>query len=120
MIYLSYFLGNVAILLARTKGWPTEKSPFKLGSWGMLVNVLALVWGGSMLVNFLWPRLTSNPPISGLPNIPGFLGPGTVGDHLPIFETTLVIIVVVGAIYYFFAGRTMPDTKAIQPAEAPA
>src|SRR6266705_3312942 len=87
MIYLSYFLGNVAILLARTKGWPTEKSPFKLGSWGMLVNVLALVWGGSMLVNFLWPRLTSNPPISGLPNIPGFLGPGTVGDHLPIFET---------------------------------
>ena len=120
MIYLSYFLGNVAILLARTKGWPTEKTPFKLGSWGMLVNVLALVWGGSMLVNFLWPRVTSNPPISGLPNIPGFLGPGTIGDQLPIFETTLAIIVVVGAIYYYFAGRTMPDTKAIQPAEAPA
>jgi urea carboxylase system permease len=120
MIYLSYFLGNLAILLARTKGWPTEKTGFKLGGWGMLVNVAALAWGASMLVNFLWPRLTSNPPISGLPNIPAFLGPGTVGDHLPIFETTLAIIVVVGAIYYFFAGRTMPETKAIQPAEAPA
>src|SRR5467141_2847552 len=43
MIYLSYILGNVAILIARTKGWPKESAPFKLGSWGMVVNVLGLV-----------------------------------------------------------------------------
>src|SRR5205814_7413656 len=45
MIYLSYFLCNIAVLRARLKGWPTEKVPFKLGSWGSIVNILALVWG---------------------------------------------------------------------------
>ena len=56
MIYLSYFLGNLAVLFARFRGWPTEATPFKLGGWGTIVNVLALVWGVSMLINFLWPR----------------------------------------------------------------
>src|SRR4029077_13497674 len=45
MIYLSYILGNIAILLARLKGWPTESAPFKLGQWGTIVNILGLVWG---------------------------------------------------------------------------
>src|ERR1700736_1941453 len=61
MIYLSYMLGNVAILLARLRGWPSKTAPFSLGGWGMIVNVLGLVWGASMLVNFLWPRPASNP-----------------------------------------------------------
>ena len=63
MIYFSYLLGNIAILIARRRGWPTEGAPFKLGGWGMVVNVLALVWGGSMLLNFLWPRPATNPPM---------------------------------------------------------
>src|SRR5205809_6275 len=33
MIYLSYFLGNVVILAARTRGWPKTKAPFRLGRW---------------------------------------------------------------------------------------
>src|SRR6202521_2435393 len=41
MIYLSYILGNVAILIARLRGWPKESTLFKLGSWGTIVNVLA-------------------------------------------------------------------------------
>src|SRR5205085_2289252 len=45
-IYLSYFLGNIAILRARTKGWPRVRAPFSLGRWGKVVNVLALLWGG--------------------------------------------------------------------------
>jgi urea carboxylase system permease len=116
MIYLSYFLGNIAILIARTKGWPKESAPFKLGSWGTLINVLALVWGGSMLINFLWPRTSSNPPLSSLPNIPLS---GTLGN-IPIFEATVGTIVIIGAIYYFFAQSRMPDTSTITPAEAPA
>jgi len=116
MIYLSYLLGNIAILIARTKGWPTEKTPFKLGSWGMVVNGLALFWGGSMLLNFLWPRATSNPALGGLPNIPDL---GAIGN-VPIFEATLGVILVIGAVYYFFARRGMPDTPAVKPAEAPA
>src|SRR5439155_8941421 len=39
MIYLSYFLGNIAILRARLKGWPRVKAPFSLGRWGKVVNV---------------------------------------------------------------------------------
>jgi len=116
MIYLSYLLGNIAILVARLRGWPREAAPFKLGSWGVLINLLALVWGGSMLINFLWPRGASNPPLSALPNI-GLSG--TIGD-IPIVEATIGIIVIVGAIYWAFAQRRMPKTAAIVPAEAPA
>lgn len=101
MIYLSYLLGNVAVLSARLKGWPTEAAPFKLASWGMIVNVLALVWGGSMLINFLWPRPASNPALSALPNIPGL---GALGN-VPIFEATVAVIVIIGAIYYAIGQR---------------
>src|SRR5436305_906055 len=55
MIYLSYILGNVAILLARLKGWPKEDAPFKLGRWGVPINIAGLVRGVAMEVNFLWP-----------------------------------------------------------------
>jgi amino acid transporter len=107
MIYLSYLLGNLAILIARTKGWPKDMAPFKLGGWGLIVNALALVWGGSMLVNFLWPRPGSiiNPAISSLPNIPDL---GALGN-IPIFEATVGVIVIIGAIYYFFAQRGKQD-----------
>src|SRR6202011_4517779 len=33
MIYLSYLLGNLAILIARRKGWTEHSAPFKFGSW---------------------------------------------------------------------------------------
>src|ERR1700730_6301370 len=107
MIYLSYLLGNIAILIARTKGWPKDKAPFKLGGWGTIVNVLALVWGGSMLVNFLWPRPGTiiNPAISALPNIPDL---GALGN-IPIFEATVGVIVIIGAIYYMIAQRGKQD-----------
>ena len=116
MIYLSYILGNIAILIARFRGWPQESTPFKLGGWGTIVNILALVWGIAMEINFLWPRLTSNPPLSGLPNV---AISGTLGN-IPVFEATLGVILVVGAIYYFFAQRNKPETKAVAPLEAPA
>ena len=61
MIYLSYFLGNLVILRARARGWPKADAPFRLGRWGMVVNILGLVYGGAMLINFAWPRAASNP-----------------------------------------------------------
>jgi urea carboxylase system permease len=106
MIYFSYFLGNIAILIARQRGWPKDAAPFRLGSWGTIVNLLALFWGGSMLINFLWPRAASNPPLSALPNIPD-LGPVS---SIPIFEATIAVILIVGAIYYLVAQRGKTDT----------
>src|SRR5213083_2435529 len=108
MIYFSYLLGNIATLIARRRGWPTEGAPFKLGGWGMVVNVLALAWGGSMLLNFLWPRAATNPPLSALPNIPD-LGPLS---NVPIFEATIAVILIVGAIYYLVAQRGKTDRIA--------
>jgi amino acid transporter len=115
MIYLSYILGNIAILRARLKGWPKEDAPFKLGSWGTIVNVLGLVWGILMEINFLWPRNLAagyqNPPISALPNVSI---PSPIGD-IPIFEAVVGVIVIVGAIYYFAAQRNAPNT--VQPSQ---
>jgi amino acid transporter len=119
MIYLSYILGNIAILLARLRGWPKESAPFKLGQWGVWVNVLGLVYGVAMEINFLWPRDASvgnqNPAVKVLPNIPN-LGP--IGE-IPLFEATLALIVIVGFVYWFFAQRRAPATEAV-PAEARA
>ncbi|HEY4887489.1 MAG TPA: amino acid permease [Candidatus Dormibacteraeota bacterium] len=120
MIYLSYILGNIAILIARFRGWPQESTPFKLGGWGTIVNILALLWGIAMEINFLWPRNASvggqNPPLSALPNVT--IG-GPIGD-IPVFEFTLGVILLVGLIYYLVAQRKAPKTPAIQPAKSPA
>jgi amino acid transporter len=98
MIYLSYFLGNLAVMKARLGGWPKVKSPFKLGVWGPIVNVLALAYGGSMLVNFAWPRAASNPS----PNqTAGLLSLGlSFLNKIPILYTVLAFIVIIGVIYY--------------------
>jgi urea carboxylase system permease len=120
MIYLSYILGNLAILGARLKGWPKEDSPFRLGRWGVPINIAGLVWGVAMEINFLWPRDASvggqNPPLSTLPNIsiPGFL------QNVPIYEFTLGIILLVGIIYWAIAQRRSTSAATIAPAEAPA
>src|SRR3954454_2198944 len=57
MIYLSYLLANLAILRARRRGFPTKPGAFALGRWGMTVNILAIIWGGAMLINFAWHRV---------------------------------------------------------------
>src|ERR1700733_3186974 len=112
MIYLSYFLGNIVIMRARARGWPKLSAPFKLGRWGILVNIVALLYGGAMLVNFAWPRPASNPKpnqTTGLLKL-GFL------DGIPILWSAVVFIVLVGAIYYLVVGRT----KSFAPVTAPS
>jgi hypothetical protein len=47
-----------------------------------------------------------------LPNVtvPGFLG------NIPLFEATVGVIIIVGAIYYFIAQRGSAPTAAVTPA----
>jgi len=114
MIYMSYFLCNIAILRARAGGWPRTKAPFRLGSWGMAVNILGLIYGGAMLVNFAWPRVASNPKpdqTAGLLDFHiDFL------NKIPILWTVFVFVVVVGVIYYLAAGRGKEFAPVIAPA----
>ncbi len=113
MIYLSYFLGNLAIMWARSKGWPKVKTPFALGRWGVLVNVLALVYGGAMLINFAWPRAASNPEpnqtLGALSLGVGFL------NKVPILYTVFLFVVVIGLLYYGVSER-----KKVLPVAPPA
>src|SRR5579885_3579192 len=105
LIYLSYFMNNIASLIARFKGWPRAEAPFRLGGWGILVNAVALLYGGLMIINFLWfggLRSTyTNPALNliytswtGNPFL-NFIG------NIPIFEFALLVLFIVGAIYWF-------------------
>jgi urea carboxylase system permease len=106
MIYLAYFVGNIALLRARLRGWPKAKAPFSLGRWGIPVTVGALVWGGAMLINFAWPRGATNPtPVQtglGLDFHWNWL------NHRPVLWTVLVVILLVGTVYFLLVQRTKP------------
>jgi amino acid transporter len=114
MIYLSYFLGNVASLQARLKGWPRVKAPFSLGRWGTLINALGLLYGGAMIVNFAWPRAASNPtPNQTLGSLS--LGIGFL-NKIPILYTVLGVVLIIGALYYVLVQRN----KNLPPVQIPS
>jgi hypothetical protein len=114
MIYLSYFLGNLASMRARLRGWPKVEAPFKLGKWGPAINALGLAYGGAMLVNFAWPRAASNPTpkqTSGLLSLGvSFL------NGIPILYTVLVAVLIIGLLYYVLVQRN----KNLPPVQIPS
>ncbi len=117
MIYLSYFLGNLAILRDRLRGWPRTTAPFKLGGWGLVVNIIGLLYGGVMLVNFAWPRPQSNPT----PKQEGLLLNFHIGflNGIPILWTVLIFLLIVGGLYYLITGRSKDFAPVIAPAGEP-
>ncbi len=106
MIYLAYFVGNIALLRARLRGWPKAKAPFSLGRWGLPVNLLALAWGGGMLINFAWPRIATNPTPTqtslGLNFHWNWL------NHRPVLWTVVVVLMIVGSAYFMLVQRRSP------------
>ena len=138
-IYLSYLLGNFAVMRARMKGWPKTSAPFKLGGWGKVVNVVAIVWGLAMMLNFLTPssavsawdsgsasasnylRVFSNPkPVQSDYYVQGqqlldfkidFL------NKIPVIWTVFVVIFIAGALYYLLAQRKKPWEPVVPPDE---
>ncbi len=116
LIYLSYFLCNLGLAFARRRGWPHTKAPFSLGRWGMLINILALIWGAVMIVNVsLWasPQLFGDFGSDGRnfwnPLINSFLQiNGQKLDWLPawpLFETVVGLLIILGGIYYAISVR---------------
>ncbi|HET8846957.1 MAG TPA: amino acid permease [Ktedonobacteraceae bacterium] len=119
LIYLSYFMNNIASLGARLKGWPRTKAPFSLGRWGILVNILALFYGGLMIINFLWfgglRNIYTNPALNLIytswSNVPVL----NVIGQIPIFEFALIVLFLVGGIYWFgFKRRSVVSSGELQ------
>lgn len=116
LIYLSYFLCNLGVLAARRKGWPHKPAWFNLGRWGMPVNILALVYGGLMIINIgIW----SEPAIFGDFGGDGrdFTNPGfglfftPFGNKIeglpdiPMFELIVAVLLALGSLYYLVSIR---------------
>jgi urea carboxylase system permease len=118
MIYLSYFIGNIALMRARLRGWPKATAPFSLGRLGIPLNVLALAWGGGMLVNFAWPRVATNPRPKELPGTLDFHWAWLNGK--PVFWTVVIVIALVGATYFVAVQRRKPAHLQAPAGESPA
>jgi amino acid transporter len=131
MIYLSYFLANLGVLAARRRGWPQRRAFFALGSWGTIINVLALIYGGFMIVNIgLWVapnlfgdfgtdlRALSNPFINTFLSWGGEVLSGL--PAIPVFETLVGLVVLVGAIYFLAAQRGREDKVEVDAATGEA
>jgi len=118
MIYLSYLIGNLALVRARLRGWPRAKAPFSLGRWAMPVNLLAIAWGGGMLINMAWPRAATNPRPS--PEAPALDFHWHWLNRQPVLWTVLIVIVLVGAVYYGLVQRTKPAHLQAPEGEAVA
>ncbi len=61
MIYLAYLMVTAPLLKQRLLGqWPPADLEaggyFCMGKWGLLVNVVAVLWGAGMALNLAWPR----------------------------------------------------------------
>ena len=59
-IYVSFQMVVTAALYARLKGW-RPAGPYQLRGWGPTVNVIALLYGLSAIVNIVWPRSPAEP-----------------------------------------------------------
>jgi amino acid transporter len=116
MIYLSYLIGNLALFRARLRGWPKSKAPFSLGKWGLPLTVLALLYGGAMFLNMLWPRAATNPrPATEAPSL-NFHWHWL--NSQPVLWSTLGVIVIVGALYFVLVQRNKPAHMEAPEGEA--
>ena len=124
LIYLSYFLCNLGVFIARRKGWPHRGAWFSLRGWGTTINLLALVWGGAMIINIgLWEaswfgdfgnalRSTwSNPLINTFLSFGG--QPLDWLPAVPLYEAVVFLIVVFGAAYYLVSERGKIDREEV-------
>jgi urea carboxylase system permease len=111
MIYIAYLLVTIPMLKRRLRGeWPDEAGRaggyFSLGRFGIVVNVLAVLWGIVMSINLAWPR-------------EAVYGAGWLAWSAFIF---IGIIAAAGLLWYLVRGRhqvgTLPEHMAQQLEEA--
>ncbi len=128
MIYISYFLCNLGVLVARRKGWPHQSAWFKLGSWGTIDQHPRphLGWTDGHQHRHLDRCLAVRRCAATTCATPGrnpFINTfikrrrEEIQDQLPawpIFETTVGTVLIVGAVYYLVAVRGKLDQVQIE------
>jgi hypothetical protein len=110
------------MLVRRIRGtWPKpDHGPyFSLGRWGMLVNVLAVVYGAVVAVNIAWPRSAVYDAFAGTKDASGHVIPGHwYWQYIAVLF--IGIVVLVGATYYFAVYRRKPiEVLAEHAAQVP-
>jgi len=61
LLLACYLITAGVSLPRRLRGWPDRSAPFRLGRWGLALNVIGLVWVGFALTVTAWPRNITNP-----------------------------------------------------------
>jgi amino acid transporter len=59
-IYMAFQMLVLGALIARSRGWKPA-GPFTLGRWGWTINIIALAYGLSAIVDMVWPRNPKDP-----------------------------------------------------------
>jgi hypothetical protein len=121
------------------RGWPKTKAPFSLRGWGKVVNLMAILWGVAMLLNFLTPsgavsgldpgdasaasylRINSNPK----PSQTDYFVEGEqlldfgidFLNDIPIIWTVFGVVTIAGLIYYFAVQRRKPYEVVVVPGD---
>ena len=95
LLYIAYLLVTTPLLVQRIKGNPLPegvdedgKKLFSLGRFGVVVNVVAVVYGAAMAVNLGWPRAEVYDPA----------GEGWYLHYLPLI--TLAVTAFAGVVAY--------------------
>lgn len=108
LIYLAYLMVTVPLLRRRFQGWPygdvqydsEGRKLFSLGSFGIPVNIAAVLYGAAMVINLSWPRAEIFNPSGDMPILQW---------AAPI---TVIAVVLVGALCYP-RGKTVPNPVMI-------
>jgi hypothetical protein len=98
------------MLVKRLRGeWPrADHGPyFSLGRWGLLVNVVAVVYGAIVAINIAWPRSAVYDSLAGTKDAAGHIIPGHWYWQY-IAELFIGIVIAVGSAYYFAVYRRKP------------
>jgi urea carboxylase system permease len=122
MFYLSYLGVTGGMLIKRFRGqWPRpDHGPyFSLGRWGMLVNIVAVLYGVIVAVNIAWPRSAVYDSLAGTKDASGAVIPGHwYWQYIAVLFIGIVFII--GSIYYFAVySRTPIQVLAEHAAEVP-
>jgi urea carboxylase system permease len=106
-IYIAYLCVTLVALHRRRQGFMREGAEAGLFTMrpkvGMAANIGAVVFGGAMIVNLMWPRAE-------------FYGDAWYQQYAAVIFVPITIIL--GSLYYFSFRREPAEVAAVAPAEA--